>query len=70
MQGVKKKAIANDVIFSIDDNEENVMHSARDNIEIMINDDAEEVIKELFDSLKNRNQNSLESIKGGELKSK
>ena len=45
MQGVKKKAIANDVIFSIDDNEENVMHSARDNIEIMINDDAEEVIK-------------------------
>ena len=70
MQGVKKKAIANDVIFSIDDNEENVMHSARDNIEIMINDDAEEVIKELFDSLKNRNQNNLESIKGGELKSK
>ena len=66
MQGVKKKAIANDVIFSIDDNEENVMHSARDNIEIMINDDAEEVIKELFDSLKNRNQNNLESIKGGE----
>ena len=70
MQGVKKKAIANDVIFSIDDNKENVMHSARDNIEIMINDDTEEVIKELFDSLRNRNQNNLESIKGGELKSK
>ena len=31
-----------------------VMHSKRDKIEIMINDEADEVIKELFDSLKNR----------------
>ena len=28
------------------------MHSKRDNIEIMINDEADEVIKELFTSLK------------------
>ena len=28
-----------------------VMHSKRDKIEIMINDEADEVIKELFDSL-------------------
>ena len=30
------------------------MHSQRDNIEIMISDEADEVIKKLFDSLKNR----------------
>ena len=35
------------------------MHSKSDIIEIMINDEANEVIKELFDSLKNRNQNDL-----------
>ena len=39
------------------------MHSKRDNREIMINDEAN-VIKELFDSLKNRYQNNLESMKG------
>ena len=33
---------------------ERVIHSKRDKIEIMINDEADEVIKELFDSLKNR----------------
>ena len=42
------------------------MHSKSDNIEIMINDEADEVIKELFDSLKNRYQNNLESMKGSE----
>ena len=36
------------------------MHSKIDNIEIMINDKADEVIKEPFESLKNRYQNSLE----------
>ena len=30
----------------------------------MINDEADEVAKELFDSLKNRYQNNLESMKG------
>ena len=43
------------------------MHSKIDNIETMINDEADEVIKELFDSLKNRYQNNLESMKGSEL---
>ena len=33
---------------------ERVMHSKRDKIEIMINDEADEVIKELSDSLTNR----------------
>ena len=32
----------------------------------MINHEADEVIKELFDSLKNRYQNNLESMKGSE----
>ena len=33
----------------------------------MINDEADEVIKELFKSLKNRYQNNLESTRGSEL---
>ena len=43
--------IANNFISSIDNDEERVMHSKSDNIEIMINDEADEVIKELFESL-------------------
>ena len=39
------------------------MHSKSDNIEIMINYEAAEVIKERFD----RYQNDLESMKGSEL---
>ena len=42
------------------------MHSKSDNIEIKNNDEEHEVIKELFDSLKNRYQNNLESMKGAE----
>ena len=42
------------------------MHSKSDNIEIMINDEADKVIKELFDSLKNRYQYNLESMKCSE----
>ena len=51
-------AIANNFISSIDNDEER---------EVMISDEADEVIKELFDSRKNRYQNNLESIKGSEL---
>ena len=54
--------------FSSDDDndEERVMHSKRDNIEIMISDEEDEAIKELFDSLKNRYQNNLESLRGSD----
>ena len=38
-----------------------------DNIEIMINNEADEVVKELFDSHKNRYQNNLEWMKGSEV---
>ena len=42
------------------------MHSKNGKIEIMNNDEANEVINELFDSPKNRCQNNLESKKGSE----
>ena len=42
------------------------MHSKSENIKITINDEADEVKKELFDSLKSRYQNNLESMKGSE----
>ena len=56
--------IANNFISSIDNDEEHVMHSKSDNVEIMINDEADEVVNELSESIKNRYQNNLESIKG------
>ena len=58
--------IANNFISSIDNDEERVMHSKSDNIEIMINDEAVEILKELFHSLKNRYQNNFESMKSSE----
>ena len=42
------------------------MHWKSENIEIIINDEADVVIKELLDSLKNRFQNNFESMKGSE----
>ena len=51
--------------ISLKDNEEEcAMYSKSDNTEIMINVEADEVKKELFDSLKNRYQYNLESMKG------
>ena len=41
-----------------------MMHSKSDNIEIMISDELDDVIKEPFDSLKNIYENNLESMKG------
>ena len=58
--------IANNFILSIDNDEKCVMHSKSDNMEIKINDEADELIKELFHSLKNRYKNNLESINGSE----
>ena len=40
--------IANNLISSIDNDEDHIIHSKTDNIKIMINDEADEVIKELF----------------------
>ena len=51
--------IANNFISSTDNDKERVMHSKSDNIEIMINDEGVEILKELFHSLKNRYQNNF-----------
>ena len=58
--------IAINFISSKDNGKELVVHLKSDNIEIMINDGADKVIKELFKSLKNRYENNLESMKGSE----
>ena len=50
----------------MDNDEERVMHSKMDNIELMINDEADNVIKEFFNSLKNRYQNDLKLMKVSE----
>ena len=42
------------------------MRSKSDNVDITINDEADEVIKELFDLSKERYQNNLESVQGCE----
>ena len=54
--------IENNFICSIDNDEERVMHSNNDNIEIMINNEADEAIKKLLDSRKNRFQNNKQNI--------
>ena len=41
-------------IFSKDNDEERVMHSKSNNIEIIINDEADEVIEEPLESLLNK----------------
>ena len=42
-----------------DNDEEHVTHSKSDKIERMINDEADEVVKKFFESLKERYQNNL-----------
>ena len=56
--------IANNLISFAYNDKDHVMHSESDNTEIMISDEAGEVVKELLDLLKNRHQNNLEPMKG------
>ena len=58
--------IAINFISSKDNDEERVMYPKSDNIEIMINDEVDEVIKKVFRSLENTYQNNLESMIGRE----
>ena len=51
------------IMMNIDNDEQRVLHSKSDNVEIMTNDKANEIIEELLDSLKNRYQNNLELMK-------
>ena len=56
-------AIAINFISSIDDNDaERVMNSKSNNIKIMISGEAGEVIEKLFNLLKKRYQNNLQSM--------
>ena len=48
--------IAINFISSIDNDEERVMHSKSDNLEVMVNDGADKVTTELFNFLKSRYQ--------------
>ena len=50
----------------LDNDKDCAMHSKSDNIEIMINDEPDEFIKELLDSCKNSYQNNLELMIGSE----
>ena len=59
-----ENSINSSFISSIANDEECVIHSESDNIKIMMNDKADEVIEGLFDSQKNRYQDNLESMKG------
>ena len=47
-----KLVIAKNFLFSINNDEECVMHSKSDNVEIMMNDKADGIKEELLDSLK------------------
>ena len=58
--------IANNFMSSIDNDEGNVIYSKSDSIEIMANHISDEIIEELFDSVKNKYQKNLESMKGSE----
>ena len=65
---IQLKIAINFTSSKYDNDAEQVMYSKSGNIEIIINDEADEVIRELFDSLKNRYQNRLEeSVKGSDL---
>ena len=58
-------AITINFISSKDENyKERELHLNNDNIEIIISNEAKEVIKKLFDSPKDRYQNNLQSMKG------
>ena len=51
--------IAINFISSIENTQECAMHSKSVNIKVLINDNANELIKELFNSPRNRYQNNL-----------
>ena len=62
---VRELTIAINFLSSKDNNEERVTHSESDTIEIMINDEAGEVIEEFFQALPSRYQIGLETSMRG-----
>ena len=57
--------IANNFISSEDNDEEHLMHSKSNNTEVMIDDNADEVIEKLFESLLNTYQTRLGPLMSG-----
>ena len=57
--------IANNFTSSEDNDEEHLMHSKSNNTEVMIDDNADEVIEKLFESLLNRYQTRLGPLMSG-----
>ena len=65
--GIWEIHLASNFISFKDTDEEHVMHSKSDNIEVTTYDNANEVIKEIFESLLSRYQIGLEtSMKGSD----
>ena len=59
--------IAKTFIFFLDNEEEHVKHSKGHKTETVINDEADEILKQLLDSLQNRYQINLDPIKCSKL---
>ena len=66
MKIILKNNNSKNIISSIDNDKDHVMHWKIDSKEIVINDEVVEVAEELFDSVKNRYQNNLELMKGSQ----
>ena len=63
---IQLKITINFISSKNDNDEECVIHSKSDNKEMVISDEADEVIKKLFDPRKNRHQSNLQSMRGSE----
>ena len=59
--------IANKFNSYIDSDEERIMHLKNDSIKITVSQEVNEVVKNLFDYLKNRYPNNFQSMKGSEI---
>ena len=60
--------IANKFNSYIDSDEERIMHLKNDSIKITVSHEVDEVVKNLFDYLKNRSPNNFQSMKGSEIR--
>ena len=56
----------NFISSNLDSGETRIMHAKSDNVEIMMSSEAEEIIDDLFESLLQRYQEGLQSMRGSE----
>ena len=62
---IQLTAVINFISFKPDSDETRIMHTKSDNIEIIIDNDTDEVIDELFKSLLEKHQENLEEKMSG-----